>query len=74
MTTTLSAKQQSFVSALASITKVSPVKRADLVAAAAKVGMAFPHGSSRTLPVTPGAASSMSRRSRAISTLLSLLR
>ena len=42
MTTTLSAKQQSFVSALASITKVSPVKRADLVAAAAKVGMAFP--------------------------------
>jgi hypothetical protein len=42
MTTTLSAKQQSFVSALASITMVSPVKRADLVAAAAKVGMAFP--------------------------------
>jgi len=42
MTTTLSAKQHSFVSALASITKVSPVKRADLVAAAAKVGMAFP--------------------------------
>jgi hypothetical protein len=42
MVTTLSAKQQSFVSALASITKVSPVKRADLVAAAQAVGMAFP--------------------------------
>ena len=42
MTTTLSAKQSAFVSALASITVISPVKRADLVAAATKVGMAFP--------------------------------
>lgn len=42
MVTTLSAKQASFVSALASITTVSPVKRSDLVAAAQKVGMAFP--------------------------------
>lgn len=42
MVTTLSAKQASFVSALASITRTSPVKRSDLVAAATKVGMAFP--------------------------------
>ena len=42
MSTTLSAKQASFVSALASITTTSPVKRSDLVAAATKVGMAFP--------------------------------
>ena len=42
MVTTLSAKQQSFISALATITTVSPVKRSDLVAAATKVGMAFP--------------------------------
>jgi hypothetical protein len=42
MVTTLSAKQATFVSSLASITKISPVKRSDLVAAANKCGMAFP--------------------------------
>jgi hypothetical protein len=42
MTTTLSTKQSAFITALASITKVSPVKRADLVTAASKCGMACP--------------------------------
>ena len=42
MATALSTKQSAFVSALASITTISPVKRADLVAAAAKCGMACP--------------------------------
>ena len=39
---TLSTKQSAFISALASITTTSPVKRSDLVAAAQKIGMAFP--------------------------------
>ena len=42
MTTTLSTKQSAFITALASITKVSPVKRTDLVTAATKCGMACP--------------------------------
>jgi MoxR-like ATPase len=42
MATALSTKQSAFISALASITTASPVKRADLVAAATKCGMACP--------------------------------
>ena len=42
MATSLSTKQSAFVSVLASITRTTPVKRADLVAAATKCGMACP--------------------------------